>query len=245
MTNYEAEQVKIHVNYTDGKTSAQYQQKDVDVAFDLPSLYFMEDVLAIWHFEDDWSDGTGNGHTGAAQADAAITTSGKFGNAVTFDGTGDYVNIPASSELDFDDIGNYTWSAWIYPSAGDFAIFHKVGSGSYSGYTIYLESSKFCINDNIPAATESCTTETVTLNTWTHVAINYSSETFTLFIDGDAKKTDTIAGFADATLNLMIGYSYMTNDFGATFSNGRIDEAAIWNRALTGDEIAEIYRYGR
>jgi hypothetical protein len=252
----------LSIDYTDTELNINQIQYRSDLMLDGKSNdvdYYIDeeedlarDLVGLWRFdESSWSgvadeveDVSVKKNHGQGQGDATITASGAIDNAGTFDGTGDYVNIASSSSLNFDDTKYYSWSAWIYPGAVNFPIVSKKG-GTKSGYTIYLEGSKFCINDNDPAATESCTTETVTLNTWTHVAINYSSETLSLYINGDAKKTSTIAGFADDTNGAVkIGQADATFDFTTVYANGRIDEVAIWNRTLTGEEISSIYQRG-
>ncbi|MBR9704634.1 LamG domain-containing protein, partial [Candidatus Pacearchaeota archaeon] len=201
--------------------------------------------LLLWMRMDD-INGSGDptdlssySNNGTAMDQAEQNISGYFGKGFNFDGSGDTINISNYSYLEFDASKNYTWSAWIYPRSADFAILSK--NGSLKGYSIYMKSSNLCISDNVPPATESCTTKTIGLNTWTHIAVNYSAKTFTLFINGSISKTDTISGFVDdLTTSVLIGL--VSNlDFGTKYADGIMDEILIFNRTLSGDEILALY----
>src|SRR3954471_20542774 len=59
------------------------------------------------------ADASGNGNTGTLTSGAARTTAGKFGNAVTVDGNGAFVNLGNGPTLQI--TGSMTISAWIRP----------------------------------------------------------------------------------------------------------------------------------
>src|SRR4029077_9802202 len=73
-------------------------------------------------------DASGNGLTGTLQA-ATWTTSGKFGNALSFNGASGYVNIGNPTALQL--TSSATWSAWILATgnpADDGQIIAKSGN---------------------------------------------------------------------------------------------------------------------
>jgi Concanavalin A-like lectin/glucanases superfamily len=59
-----------------------------------------------------------------------------------------------------------------------------------------------------------------------------------IYWDGDLVAHDKEGGEANKTGILSIGASTV---FGGRFFNGGIEEAVLWNRALTGDEVRNIY----
>ncbi len=82
-----------------------------------------------------------------------------------------------------------------------------------------------------------------TLHQWHHIVATYSNitETIKIFIDGVEDITRTLPGFghmATNTENLLVG---IESSYG--FS-GRIDELAIWNKALSASEISSLYNNG-
>ena len=56
-------------------------------------------------------DTSGNGGSGTWGGNAKAS-SGKFGNAISLDGTGDYIQVADNNALDITE--NITLSAWIY-----------------------------------------------------------------------------------------------------------------------------------
>ncbi|HKQ65248.1 MAG TPA: LamG-like jellyroll fold domain-containing protein, partial [Methylomirabilota bacterium] len=56
-------------------------------------------------------DASGNGNTGTLTNGPTWTTQGRYGNAITFDGTNDFVSVPDSASLDLTTTG--TIEAWV------------------------------------------------------------------------------------------------------------------------------------
>ena len=59
-------------------------------------------------------DASGNGHTGTISG-ATWTAAGKFGGALSFDGTNDWVTVADAAALDL--TTGMTLMAWVYPTA--------------------------------------------------------------------------------------------------------------------------------
>ena len=84
-----------------------------------------------------------------------------------------------------------------------------------------------------------------TLNRWYHIVASYDNdtETFKIFVNGQEHASMRVFGFGSIgsnTKNLFLG-SYRGI---AYWLEGREDELAIWNRALTPAEIAQLYNNG-
>ena len=82
-----------------------------------------------------------------------------------------------------------------------------------------------------------------TLNQWHHIVATYSNitETVKIYIDGKEDISRTLPGFgnmATNTDNLILGIE------GNNGFSGRMDELAIWNRALEATEISNLYNNG-
>jgi len=87
-----------------------------------------------------------------------------------------------------------------------------------------------------------------TFENWHHIVAAYdnTTETFKIFIDGAEQASQRIPGFGQIATNernLCIG-TYETSESNFFFFEGREDEMAIWNRALTSEEVGNLYNDG-
>ena len=116
-----------------------------------------------------------------------LTAQSKFyGSSGFFDGTGDYLRVPASSDFTYG-TGDFTFEAWIYPTiSADQLIYAQTSSGnnfiniSLAPTTNYLSAQ---INSS-GAGNNVVTTIPVTLNAWNHIAVTRQSAVVNLFING-------------------------------------------------------------
>ena len=80
-----------------------------------------------------------------------------------------------------------------------------------------------------------------------HVAVTYDGALWTPCIDGVAKAAvaQTLNTASPGTFG--VGTAGIGGDNGFVAANfvGTLDDAALWNRALTADEISQLYRAGR
>jgi hypothetical protein len=180
-----------------------------------------------------FDDGVGNQ---GAITNATLTT-GKVRDAYSFSG-GSYVKVNDSNSLDM--TGNITISAWINPrSSTQGYIVAKYGAYMIQFMTTNTTQGgiwsggawKQFVGGNTPQ------------NTWTHVVFTYDRVTARMYINGVSVQNFTNTSAIDATAtDLYIGAKNSTDrtrDF-----NGSIDEVGVWNRALTQDEITQLYNYG-
>ena len=82
-----------------------------------------------------------------------------------------------------------------------------------------------------------------TLHQWHHIVATYSNitETVSIYIDGVKNISRALPGFgnmATNTDNLFLGIE------GSAGFSGRMDELAIWNKALSATEISSLYNNG-
>ena len=178
--------------------------------------------------------------TNHGTVNGATYASGLVGQALSFDGVDDYVNVPYSSSLDLQ--SSLTISAWINSTnnstqnrgivgkSGGYQMFVEPGGlldfGFYNGQWTHLHSS-------IP----------IPENVWVHVAGTFNSAdgTMQLYINGVPDTNLVTAQRLSANANsVKIGGFGMD---GAPFS-GRIDEVGIFNRALSASEVHAIYNAG-
>ena len=119
---------------------------------------------------------------------------------------------------------------------------HIISSNGTAPHDFYLELAAnnlvFAINDN-PLST---TTNPINAGTWYHVAATYDGTTRNIYVNGGLVTSDTpgIASIGTTHSLVTIGIDAGATRTAASFS-GLIDEAQIFNRALSGAEIGNIY----
>jgi hypothetical protein len=177
-------------------------------------------------------DASGHGNTGTI-ANATWTSGGKYGNALSFDGTSSRVTIDDAASLRL--TTGMTLEAWVNPSTAS----SRWRDINYRGAdSFYLDTY-----NSAPVAGLTLTPSTnsntfgfaaLPLNTWTHLAETFDGSNVTLFVNGVQVATTPIAGsLLDSTDPLEIGSDHI---FGQYF-RGLIDEVRVYNVALTADQI--------
>ncbi len=214
-------------------------------------------LVGWWPAEGNANDVIG-GDNGSLQGGATFAA-GKVGLGFRLDGTNGYVQIPDSDALKPANVTVEAW-VWLDPDASatlnSEQIIFKRNSWTFlfEGYSLlkgsidngdhtYSNRFQFCITRNGNQIVINSTTA-VQRGVWYHVAATYDGTTATLYVNG-AAEASAYAGFAldYGTLPVYIG----TTGEPAPYNNklaGIIDEASIYNRALSTNEIAAIYNAG-
>jgi len=158
--------------------------------------------------------------------DAQISTAqSKFGGAsIAFDGNGDYLTIPASSDFSFG-TENFTVEFWYYHLGGTDKGLFANNSGSSVGVNFLVGvSGPFRIYNGISGGNVADFSASPALNTWQHVAVVRQSGTVTLYVNGAASGTANWAGVnAGNVATFSVGAAYGN----ARFANGYIDEFRV------------------
>ncbi len=222
-------------------------------ASDVPANVPRKGLVAFWTGDGHAKDSLGK-HHGTIQTGVTYTTGrrGKAKGAFGFNGKSGFVKIPDKPELDTDHA--FTVSAWINPSAytdegGNLmAIVAKWDAGQNHGdYIFYVNTDgrlllSVCAG---PGKSDSLYSKSVVpKNTWTHVAATFDRGAMKLYINGQvtAAKVSAVVKRLDPA-----EYTHDDVQIGADYANrynvdGAIDEVGIWNRALSEEEVAALFR---
>jgi hypothetical protein len=178
------------------------------------------------------SSGRGNNGTTADTAWAA----GKYGSALSFNGSSSAVTIPGSGSLDLTD--GMTLEAWVKPDAlgpsWRTVLFKEQPTGmEYALYTnnadgLPIGQAQIGGEQNVVGASSLPT------DAWTYLAATYDGTTETLYVNGEAVASVPLSdsiGVSDG--NLKIG----GNSVWSEWFSGLIDEVRVYNRALPRAEI--------
>lgn len=77
------------------------------------------------------------------------------------------------------------------------------------------------------------------IGTWTHMTFTKSEDDYSLFINGTLDTTFHLANDYSLNVGALVG---TLDDGGSEVFHGGLDEVRIYNRALSGDEVRELYR---
>ncbi len=207
-----------------------------------PAWAVEPNLVSHWKFDDGSgttaydSAGDNNGTIYGAQ-----WTTGQIDGALSFDGAGDYVNCGSDSSLDITDA--ITIGAWVkrpnFETHG--MIVGKTNGNSVTagyGLSSYTDGLEF----NFYSGGWRRTTPRVTIpaNEWHHVVGTFDGNDAYLYVDGEQSASLGYVGtIIPATgHSLHIGYWRPRRP---CYFHGSIDEVAIYDRALSAEEIQRIY----
>ena len=180
------------------------------------------------------ADASGNGNTGTI-ANAAWSTAGKFGNALSFNGSSAKVSVPDSASLDL--TSGMTLEAWVQPATATSSWRDVVYKGSDA---FYLEASSSSGGSPVGGGiignshAEALGTSALPTGAWTQLAATYDGAMLRLYLNGAEVSSLARTGSILTTNNpLEIGGDGL---FGQFF-NGLIDEVRVYKTALTASQI--------
>jgi YVTN family beta-propeller protein len=187
-----------------------------------------------------FNEGSGNTVQDASNRDndgtiagATWTASGRYGGALTFDGTSAVVNIPNSPSLTLTTA--MTLEAWVRPTQVDGEWRDVVYKGN-DNYFLEATSNR----GGRPATGGTFTRSNVygpaalPVNAWTHLAATFDGSTLKLYVNGAVVSSGSRGGtLATSGSPLQIGGDSV---FGQYFA-GTIDEVRVYNIALTDAQV--------
>jgi hypothetical protein len=170
--------------------------------------------------------------------------------AVSFDGVNDSVVV--SDQYDFAGNAAFSVEFWMNRSASgsNQRIVSKeryTSASSWGGWEVMLGPTSavhFLRMDGGSTSSAILTPVTATA-TWYHVVATYGSSTMRLYLNGTAVTPAVGSAFALEDSTVPLTFAQMANNSLARYFPGKIDEVAIYSRALTAQQVTDHYTAGR
>ncbi len=197
-------------------------------------------------------DASGNGQHGTV-INAQWRADGPHGGFFYFDGTGDYID--AGTRVDYPAWERYTISLWLlHDGGGDKS---NYGQKLVDKSSMYHDARVFMVPDDYPdIAGRVCYSiyeggvETGVIagepkvkgdNRWHHFVVVRDGTNLTCWLDGVPGTTIHNMVSVYNSSPLYIGWSASVDGFQKRYWSGYIDEVRIYDRAITPDEVAQLY----
>ena len=179
---------------------------------------------------------------------------GKLGAAFQFNGTNAYVSLPDDI---FNFTGDFSASAWFYTPSAAYAHAGIVGNynwGTKTGWGIYTYQNRLYANIyNVAGDYSTAYIDNSVVGSWNHVVMVFKKGTgFYLYMNGDLKNSFTLSNNANAGYSPVyaagqtarIGLMNYSGDWWYAGNGYKIDGVNVWQRAISRDEVVQLYNSG-
>ena len=218
----------------------------------VPNYVPSNGLIGWWPFNGDAKDQSINSNDGTVNgATLASDRNGNTNSAYSFDGVSNWIDCGHNADFDFTQ-GSLTMNCWINTTDlnSDNEIIAK-GNSCENGYKLITQSGllRGTCGDITQSYTENIYQTSIADGAWhlvTYVIEDLkTANTITkLYVDGVLKSTsgpDATTTWTTTTLShLGFGHSNSIPSC-AMFYKGLIDDVGMWNRALTQQEITDLF----
>ena len=221
--------------------AASFGMTALTMAQNVPNYVPTNGLVGWWPFNGNANDESGNGNNGTVNG-AALTTDryNNLNNAYSFNGTTDYIKV-ANSILP-NTPSSCSFSFWFNSSDNDACFLSDRAAGiNYAKYQIMISSNKVSSNSYSSGCNSNPVQSNYDYNVWNHVVVvkdNTQSSEY-LYLNGVLIATVNTLCYWSSLNSTNIGRrGGSSND---AYYSGKIDDIGIWNRALTQQEITNLY----
>ena len=226
---------------------------NIDVS---PTTAVSNGLVGYWTFDGkniNWAtgqafDSSGLGNTSSLISMSTTTTPviGKIGQALNFNGTSQYLTLPTS----FQGLsGPVTFSAWVYPTALQDGEIIACNNSLLEKWQLRMDRGgdgvfSFAADRGDQGRAVSTQTVSSSLNTWVMVTGTNDGTTNKIYINGVLQGSFAHSG-ANGTCSGIpaIGDDPVPGN-GNPYFAGKIDDVRIYNRALSAQEVQQLYLQG-
>ena len=209
-------------------------------------------LVGYWKFDED--SGTSANDSSPNNNDGTLLNSpawvaGKFGNALSFDGIDDYVEVGDKATLDgFNDL---SVSLWLQANTNQIGVLvNKYENGANNGYYLAI-GDRFSPSDRLTFLVDNSsedrilTDRSVTDGQWHHVVAIYKGGFGPKIYIDSVEQSALRDGSAQSSIGTSPGRSFRIGQYSPGGYNfyfkGLMDDVQIYNRELSASEVSQIY----
>ncbi|MBD3184316.1 hypothetical protein GF312_18680 [Candidatus Poribacteria bacterium] len=165
---------------------------------------------------------------------------GKFGKALKFSGS-DYIELKDSGpDLHFGGTAAFTITAWVQSNGGG-TVIGKFNGGVIGAYIVTITGGIVGFHREV-APWGLSGTKALPAGDFGHLAVTYDGAEMKIYVNGELDTTQKRpAQNTDTATPVLIG-ARLTNGNPSDFFRGVLDEVALFNVALTEDQIKEVMK---
>jgi len=171
------------------------------------------------------------------------------GGSILFDGNDDFVDL-GDKDI-FDGFSSYSLSIWVYINAFNqyTAFFHKWGPAGYSYFLgAFNDNFKVTAGENYATNTGGkvgnygdVSTTALQTGRWYNIVYTSTISNISLYINGVLDNNIANSWRGGDIINSTTSLKLATHYDGGTYTNCRISNSMIYNRALSATEILQNY----
>ncbi len=191
-------------------------------------------LISYFNFDDNLKDQQSYSNDGVFSGSAIAYIPGKYGKALLFNGINQFVNFKSNAPIISNQISVSYWVNSNDPGLKYPIYFQQQNGGSF-GFAIKDKLIGFFLA--LPGF-DGYFDSSFQMNSWYHIVGVYDGTSIKFYLNGTFKGSILYTGntqFTGFDDFLQIGYDL---DF---YWKGSIDELRIYNRALTQEEVTQLY----
>jgi hypothetical protein len=204
----------------------------------VPSYVPTNGLVGWWPFTGNANDSSGNGNNGTTGSGVTLTSDRFFSNnaAYDFNGSGNIslTSLPTTGAQDF------TISGWV--KTNNTTVRKGIacwGQDNPWQSTYFFVTNTGYLNFGFAYNGGPQSSTFIADNQWHHVAVTCISGLIQLYLDGQPTATALQMNPNISGTNKALGANI--DNSGSNNFNGALDDIGIWNRALTQQEITDLY----
>jgi hypothetical protein len=209
-----------------------------------------DDLVGYWKFEDNGNDSSGNGNTLTTSIEGYVT--GKIDKGADFEYSNkSYCYIPSDDAGDLHMTGSQTWQAWFKPESLSSTTGRIFSFGRNPNYVELWAGSGGDPIVNIQGLSDTWyagSSGLLTNGNWSHIIFTYDASAGTAKLWHNGTKVDSSTGLTGSVRDVSSYAFTIGRQSGLDSTDGAIDgildEVAVWSRALSDEEVGELYNSG-